>query len=78
MLIDFPSTGVLLGVFVLLMYILQRTNYKTSRYIGEGTIIDSKVPIRMGYMFGVGAGKNLQPLEKQGGGRVKGALEFEE
>ena len=29
-------------------------------------------------MFGVGAGKNLQPLEKQGGGRVKGALEFEE
>ena len=55
-----------------------REQTKTSRYIGEGTIIDSKVAIGMGYMFGVGAGKNLQPLEKQGGGRVKGALEFEE
>ena len=55
-----------------------REQSKTSRYIGEGTIIDSKVPIGMGYMFGVGARKNLQPLEKQGGGRVKGALEFEE
>ena len=55
-----------------------REQTKTSRYIGEGTIIDSKVPIWMGYMFGVGAEKILQPLEKQGGGRVKGALEFEE